>query len=555
MEPDRGSDQSDPATETPEAPPRRRSKLKILLAIITALAGLCIIAYVVENIRGKWAWVAFREDLEARGEKLDYRQWIPAPIPSEKNFAHTPLLKPLFETEYDEDFGTFTPADPEKHEQAERLLQGLLDFEDLPEFIRWPDGQRVDLAAFQKIFRKEGPSPPPAKLDKRLEDMLEALGVSADDKAGPPRIWPHPAKPGKPAEDILLALGVFAEDMAELTRAAKERPLCRFDIKYEVLLSAKMPHGSVLRNAIAVYTLRALAHLAADDVEAAFSDVAMGLFLADCTSSEPMLISQQMRISAHYLVLQAAWEGLASQKWNAHQLATLEKRLAGIDLLEDFHRSQLGERDMFNGELEKIRKNADIWKFNRAIVDRSWWQPTGWFDQNQLRYNEHYMRFIRRGIDLETRTIKLSVAVEQTKFIDEMSRSHPYNQFILLAILELSSVTPLFGDGQTKADLARIACLIELHKLRNGKYPSKLSEVQSPLPLPTDPYSGKPYIYSVAPGPGERYQLYGVGWNQEDDGGRIFLHEDGGIESKKGDLAWRYSPVPTLPEIQEPEEK
>ena len=147
MEPDRGSDQSDPATETPEAPPRRRSKLKILLAIITALAGLCIIAYVVENIRGKWAWVAFREDLEARGEKLDYRQWIPAPIPSEKNFAHTPLLKPLFETEYDEDFGTFTPTDPEKHEQAERLLQGLLEFEDLPAFIRWPDGQRVELVA------------------------------------------------------------------------------------------------------------------------------------------------------------------------------------------------------------------------------------------------------------------------------------------------------------------------------------------------------------------------------------------------------------------------
>ena len=535
------------------------SKLKILLVIITSLPVLCILAYTVENIRGKWAWNAFREEWEARGETFDYRLRIPASIPSEKNFAHTPLLKPLFESEYDEDFGTFTPADPEKHEQARRLFQGLLEFEDLPDFIRWPDGQRVDLAAFQEIFRKEGPSPPPAKLDKldkRIEDILEALGVSADDKPEPTRVWPHPAKPGKPAEDILLALGVFSEDMAELTRAAKERPLCRFDIKYEALLSADTPHRSVLRNAIYCYTLRALAHLAAEDVEAAFSDVEMGLFLSDCWSREPMPISQMMRINARDIVLQAVWEGLSRPKWNAGQLAALEKRLAGLDLLEDFYRSQLWERDMFNGELEKIRENADIGQFHPAIVDRSWWQPTGWFDQNQLRYNEHYMRFIPRIIDLETRTIKPSVGAEQAQFFAEKDLS-PYDLFIGIAVMDLTLLTSAFGDGQTKADLARIACLLELHKLRNGKYPSKLAEVQSPLPLPTDPYSGKPYRYGVAPGPGpgERYQLYGVGWNQEDDSGRISLHEDGGIEFKKGDLVWRYSLVPTLPEIQEPEEK
>ena len=555
MEPGRESDQSDPAAETPGAPPRRRSKLKILLAIITALAGLCILTYIVENIRGKWAWVAFREELEARGEKLDYRQWFPAPIPSEKNFAHTPLLKPLFETEYDEDFGTFTPADPEKHKQAERLFDDLRDLEDTPDFS-WPSGQRVDLAAFQESFRKGASPPEPVKLDIRLKELLETHGVSTDDKdEPPPRVWPHPAKPGRPAEDILQALGVFADEMAELTRAAKERPLCRFDIKYEALLSAPTPHRYVLRNAILCYTLRALAHLATDDIEAAFSDVEMGFFLTDCMSIEPMLHSQLTRASSLPVVLQAVWEGLAIQKWNADQLATIEKRLAGIDLLGGFHRSQLGERDMFNGELEKIRKKAAFGEFNRAMVDRSWWQPTGWFDQNQLRYNEHYMRFHRRIIDLETRTIKLSVAVEQTKFIAEMSRKHPYNQFALLAVLELSSVTPPFGDSQTEADLARIACLLELHRLRKGNYPSKLAELESPLP--TDPYSGEPYLYSVAPGPepGERYQLHGVGRNQEDNGGRIFLHDDGYIETKKGDLVWRYSPVPTLPKIQEPEEK
>ncbi len=171
MEPESNPGQSVLPADAPGAPPRRRSKLKILLAIITALAGLCIVAYIVENLRGKWAWKAFQEEWEAKGEKFDYRQWIPAPIPSEKNFAHTPLLKPLFETEYDEDFGTFTPADPEKHEQAERLFDDLRDLEDTPDFS-WHSGQRVDLAAFQESFRKGASPREPVKLDRRLKEVL-----------------------------------------------------------------------------------------------------------------------------------------------------------------------------------------------------------------------------------------------------------------------------------------------------------------------------------------------------------------------------------------------
>ena len=556
MEPGSEPDQGDSAEMTPlSAPPRRWSKLKVFLTILIFSPALCVLAYVAENFRGQWAWNAFQEEWEARGEKFDYRQWIPTPIPSEKNFAHSPLLKPLFETEYDEDFGTFTPAEPEKHQRSRRLFDDLRQLEDTPN-ESWESGQRVDLAGFQESFRKGASPRKPGEFDKSIKKLMEDNGISTDDKSEPPpRVWPRPAKPGKPAEDVLQALGVFAEDMAALTRAAKERPLCRFDVNYEALLSAEIPHVMVLHNAIYCYSLRALAHLAADDTEAAFSDVEMGFFLTDCMSSEPMLISQMMRTSSLPVVLQAVWEGLAIQKWNADQLATLEKRLAGINLLQNLHRAQLCERDMLNAYLEKIREDGDIDPFNPAILDESWWQPTGWFDQNQLRYNAHYMRFHRRIIDLETRTIQPSVAVEQEKFFSEMSQIHPYNIITSIAVVALSSAVPPFGDGQTKIDLARIACLIELHKLRKGKYPSELAELQPPLPA--DPYSGNPYLYSAAPGPEaiERYQLYGVGWNQEDDGGRIFLDEDGHTEPRKGDLVWRYSPVPTFPGIQQVEEK
>ena len=181
-EPDQGANGE---LTPPGAQPRRWSKLKILLVIIISLPVLFILGTTVENIRGRWAWKAFQEEWAAKGEKFDYRQWIPAPIPSEKNFAHSPLLKPLFETEYDEDSGTFKPADPEKYEQARRLFDDLRDLEDTPN-ESWESGQRLDLAAFQESFRKGASPRKPGEVDKRLKELLEANGVSTDDKTEPP---------------------------------------------------------------------------------------------------------------------------------------------------------------------------------------------------------------------------------------------------------------------------------------------------------------------------------------------------------------------------------
>src|SRR3990172_7900987 len=53
--------------------------------------------YGVENWRGRRAWNQYRQKLEASGEKLDLRAFIPKPIPDEQNFAATPVVKSWFE--------------------------------------------------------------------------------------------------------------------------------------------------------------------------------------------------------------------------------------------------------------------------------------------------------------------------------------------------------------------------------------------------------------------------------------------------------------------------
>src|SRR5438445_4695604 len=63
----------------------------LIAAILVALF------YAEENWRGKRAWKKYKNQLEARGERLDPAAFIPPAVPVSENFAMTPVLAPLFE--------------------------------------------------------------------------------------------------------------------------------------------------------------------------------------------------------------------------------------------------------------------------------------------------------------------------------------------------------------------------------------------------------------------------------------------------------------------------
>ena len=481
------------------------------LGIITA-AGIGIIFFGVENIRGKSAWENFKKEWEAKGEVFDYKQNIPKPIPAEKNFAHIPLLKQLHENKWNKDLTESTPIDQKKFDQAQSLLK--IEGESRPDVNGWQTGQPVDLAAWQKFFREQ-------------------------------KNWPHPEKAGKPATDILQALGKFEATMTELIQAAKERPLCRYDIKYEAHFAALLPHLGPLRNFVKSFTLRALAHQANDDPEAALADIRMCLFLAESIRDEPFLISQLVRIASLQIALQPVWEGLKEEKWNAEQMADIEKYLAKIDLLNGYHISILGERDFANLAIDRMRDDP---KLGAALfgddVDSPAHRfiPDGWLNQNQKRLNEMHVNFSQRIVDPKARRIHPDIAVAFNKELDARTKRKLsiFDVFSGMLLPAIDKVAIKIGFAQAAVDHARIAFYLELHRLEHKKYPAELADLKAPLP--NDPYTGKPYIYKLDPK--DRYQLHGVGWNQKDDGGNVVVKDSGGLNLDEGDLVWRYSPQP-----------
>ena len=481
------------------------SKLKKFGIFCVGIIGLMILIYSIEDLRGRMAWKNFKKEWEAKGEVFDYKQIVPKEIPSEKNFAHTALLKPLHQYKWSEDLSEATPVDQKRFDQAQSLLK--LDSNEDTKLGGWMLGQSVDLKPWQKMFR---------------------------DQEG----WPHPEEAGEPAADILMALEKHESTMAELTQAAKDRPLCRFDIKYEAHVGAPLPHLGPLRNIVKNYTLRSLAHLANNDPEAALADVRMGLFLTECMREEPLLISQLVRIACLNIALQPVWEGLKEKKWDTEQLVDLEKQLAVIELLKGYQISILGERELANLAIDQMAISPKV--FNKMVeeADKIGLAPEGWLRHNQKRLNEMHLKFSQRIVDPKARRIHPDIAVAFIKELDARSkRKLPiYDMFSMLLLPAIDKVAIKIGAAQSAVDHARIGCLLELHKIEHKQYPAKLADLKKPLPL--DPYNGKPYIYKVDQE--GRYQLYGIGWNQKDDGGGIVKKGDR-TDLEKGDLVWSYS--------------
>src|SRR5437879_2230438 len=74
--------------------------LRRVLFVLACLVTLALLALTEENWRGRIAWQNHRRRLEAQGENFSLQALSPPLVPDEKNFALTPLFKPLFDFTY-----------------------------------------------------------------------------------------------------------------------------------------------------------------------------------------------------------------------------------------------------------------------------------------------------------------------------------------------------------------------------------------------------------------------------------------------------------------------
>ncbi|MDQ3621381.1 MAG: hypothetical protein M3463_02690 [Verrucomicrobiota bacterium] len=501
-----------------------RTARRAMLALAT-LATLIAIFYAVENWRGQRAWAQLKQEMEARGEKLDVAAFIPPPVPDERNFAMAPLWRDIFAN----------PNTAANSATRRPHVVGQNGRAKVPQRGDWLQARRTDLADWQRYYRE------------LHAEMASFPNQPVADE------FPIPPEPGTPAEDVLLALSRFDQKLEEM-RAAARRPESRFPLRYEDGFNTALPHLGLLQGASAVLKLRSLAELELGQIDAAFADVQLHFRMLAALKTEPLLISQLVRMSLSQAILEPIWHGAADHRWTDAQLAALEDELQKFDFLADFDSGRQFERAFglqVLGHLQATRdakifslltttgtqlRNPEIW----AEVYRA--MPGGWFAQNRISY----VGFFRQLGSPRASPSAQHIASQDWRrrcqeFLHKVSHVGPYSFLASPGSTWIPEIATKFIRTEALARLAWTACALERYRLAHGRYPQSLAPLapQFIAAVPRDVIDGGELKYRRTND--DRFVLYSIGWNGKDDGGEVVLNRDR-VDEKEGDWVWKYPP-------------
>ena len=166
--------------------------LRRILIALAVLATLIALLYTEEDWRGKHDWEAYKHQLEAKGEKLDWHAFVPPAVPDSQNFFTAPIFTNMLNgkiemTPYGNDGG------PNFHPDASKTGYDAA----------YPV-QVTDLQAWQNYYRHR--------------TNTEKMGS-----------FPIAPEPQTPAKDVLLALSKYDSAVEEL-RQASQRPYANVPI-------------------------------------------------------------------------------------------------------------------------------------------------------------------------------------------------------------------------------------------------------------------------------------------------------------------------------------
>lgn len=501
------------------------------LIILAWTATIIALLYGVEHWHARHAWNQYRRQLEARGEQLDLKAFIPNPVPDGQNFAATPLVQSWFT-----DRTNYTARWNDSYSRVETRIRTSKTKDD--------PGNRhfLDLVAWQMGL-----------------DAFRSGGLKPGQKFGSDKL--DLESRAKAAPSVLDGLKTNEAVFAEL-RSASQRPYSRYPVVYDLEdpWGILLPHLGNLRQVCWRLNLKACAELAASQSENALEDVKLMLSLTDSVKGEPLLISYLVRIACLQITTHAIWEGLAEHAWSDSQLQQIQSRLQQYDFVADLKRPLDTERAAGVLTVDLIQKKGlgyllalgsseatgppDVRMTGWMTSVISFFIPHGWYYQEKLSYCRLFQVELEGTCDAAHRRVspnriasnarELERAIHgrgiRTVFID-------HHVIAVMLLPSLGRVALRAAMAQTAADQIVLACALERYQLANGQFPEKLESLVPRFisQLPHDVITGEPYKYRRTDD--SRFVLYSIGWNEKDDGG---VPGKTLFDETQGDWVWQY---------------
>jgi hypothetical protein len=496
-----------------------------------ALAGTLVIAtialfYREERWRGERAWRRLKTECGARGEKLVSNITPPPEIPDQQNFGAGGLFRPLFAYHFDGSRGVVWEEPAARQDMLTVSLtaeeRNLSRSSPREPHANWALQKPLDLEAWASYYRTNAP----------FASLLSSNSAGAS------------------AEAVIQALSLFTPELNELEPLGR-RPLSRFPLHYSEGWMAFVPHRQVLHNFAEILQLRACARLQLHESDAALRDIKLMMRLADTIESEIGLFPERVRQRILLLSIQPIWEGLAAHRWNEAQLRELQSA-CDVDLLAEYPREVRGEVQLMVDFWGRFTHADSVelqrWGFSEGMSAAAKLYPEGW----KLLCQAGMMRLpadvLDPVIDLKAGRVFPGRAAAIPRAIRRAGvYFDPLFQMALPKLMQSFAEAPLYtAHAQAALDMARIACALELSRLRNGVFPAGLKEIEPAFiaEMPLDRITGAPYEYRREK---EGFILYSVGWNERDDGGHAAWLDKSTAEQNPREGDWVWSSISKLP--------
>jgi hypothetical protein len=507
---------------------------RVIRRCLIALAWMVTIIalfYGEENWRGSHRWNKYRDALIAQGDQLDFRAFIPKPVPDAENVAATPEIKSWFIR--------YTNAPPpgfsnswtvDNFGQANAMMGSSAS--DTPRHL-------TDLVGWQRAFAavQAGNTNSGQIFKSDNFDFNSGVGAQA-------------------ARSILEALKPIDARLEEL-RAATARRETIFPVVYDLdnPWGILLPHLVNLKSVCLRLDLRACAELAISQSDRALDDVKLTLRLSDSLKSEPFLVSYLVRLSTFHLAMHSVWEGLAEHRWSDAQLKELQGLLEHYDFIADMKPPLGGERaagiltaDLLEQGKFPLNELTDDPNPSRGSAANAFGKimPHGWYQMEKLNYCRLYSLQLEGGFDVGAKRVFPEKIASNMKALNRAFAGRNRITTILTRHQLLAAVMlPALGDvpkkgaiGQVTADEAALACALERYRLAHEQFPDKLDGLIPDFisALPHDVISGGAYKYQRS---GDSFKLYSVGWNETDDGGKVVM-KGSQLDPTAGDWVWQY---------------
>lgn len=503
---------------------------------LAGFAVLIVAFYTEEYVRGRWAWEHFRREWEAKGEKFDFKAFIPPLVPDEQNFALTPIVASCYSQYLTRDGHKLNPQDTNVVDRLDLSIYRKDYWSDSPTNGSWQKATLTDLKSWQTYY-------------------FNSLLTNGNDVVT--HEFPVAAQPQTPAADVLLALSRYDAPLKELAEASR-LPAARFPLNYENENPAAiwLPHLAAMKRCAQVLELRAQAELEAGQSAKACDDTLLIFQLTDKIRNEPFLITHLVRLAMLQIAIQAVYEGLATHRWADADLTRLAAEIRRQNLAADCQFAMRGEMVWQCAISDYLRKHpgelmslmdmtclhdsdSPIPLTSRLLGEAI---PSGWFYQNKLNCARTMVGKVIPIADATNGTFSVKAATLAAENYQKFTPLSVFHYFEKMLTPAMGSGCKKFAVCQNALNLAETAVALERYRLAHGAYPEFLSALapQFITKLPHDVINDQPLKYRrEADG---RFVLYSVGWNETDDGGVVGFRESSPdrVEIDKGDWVWRY---------------